>query len=472
MGTGETERNPRSERQIARTCYRACTWFVLLLCGILIAFEVDKINLFGTQLYVVQERGILYYVGETPPATDDMLLVEKWMCLPTVSLLYDGPSEMERVVKKCLNEAGVLVGIGDLLYVKLRKQSGLCYIRLMYRDVEWDNSDSLWKEEEFENNLCEKLKELFSPYVPERPKEGYSVLWAGRIIVEKRENQTVPVKIEIPERIVSLTVNGEKKLVPEGFYNLYGKIVYVDEDISLSNTAFFEGAQMVFKTSDGYVIYRDGTLLFSNGRKIAFEEPFDVINDSPIPWRVNVKAEGSSFATTVLGRFEKTLVLSCGMICPMDFSWFLRVSGPIIEWAQSEQRFYVLDIAGYVRAIDLKTRRTLWERLVPGAWGIAVHDNEIYVGSGEKLLRLNERGELVEERSCKDFGVSSRGIIALTETDGVFVRGHGVSVLLKGSTATVYADQTFEFDGIKSVRLFDWGAVLIGESGCWVVEKR
>jgi len=422
-------------------------------------------------VYIVQDRGILYYVGETEPATEDLLLIEEWMRIPVVSLLYDGPGEMKTAVENCLFEAGTLVGVGDLFYVKVRKQSGLCYIRLIYRDWQWDNSDQLWKEEEFESKLRERLKEMFSSQL-DRPKVGYRVLVTDRIVVEKRENQPVPVKIEVPERIVTLTVGNEQKLVPEGFYNFYGRIFYIDEDTNLSTTAFFENAQMVYKTSKGYVVHKDGALFFPDGRKVISAEPFDVVDDHIIPWRVNVRSEGSNFATTVVGRFGDVLVLSCGMIAPVDLSWFMRVSGPITEWARADQRLYVLDIASYVRAIDLKNRRTLWERFVPNGWGIGVYGNEIYVGSGERLLRFNEKGELVEELPCQDFGVSSKGIITLAKAEGRFVRGQSGSVLLEGSKATVYTDQTFEFENIRKVRFFDWGIVLVEESGCWVVEKR
>ncbi|HCO97883.1 MAG: hypothetical protein H5T93_02600 [Pseudothermotoga sp.] len=435
------------------------------------AFEIEKMDLFNTEVYIVRDRGILYYVGETEPATEDLLLIEEWMRVPVVSLLYDGPGEMRTTVETCVVEAGTLVGVGDLLYVKVRKQSGFCYVRLMYRNWQWDNSDQLWKEEEFENKLREQLKEMFSSQL-DRPKVGYHVLVADRIVVEKRENQPVPVKIEVPERIVSLTVDNERKLVSEGFYNFYGRIIYVDEDTNLSTTAFFENARMVYKTSGGYVVYKDGALFFPDGRKVVSPEPFDVVDDRIIPWRVNVRSEGSSFLTTVVGRFGEVLVLSCGMIAPIDLSWFMRVSGPIIEWAKVEERFYVLDIAGYVRAIDLKNRRTLWERLVPNGWGIAVCGNEIYVGSGERLLHFNEKGELVEELSCQDFGTSSKGIITLAKAEGRFVRGQSGSVLLEASKATVYTDQIFEFENVRNVRFFDWGIVLVEESGCWVVEGR
>ncbi|MCS7174447.1 hypothetical protein [Pseudothermotoga sp.] len=434
------------------------------------AFEVGKLDLFGRKLNIVQQNGVLYYIGETEPASDDILLIKKWMQLPLVTLAYDGPSELKGVVESCLNSVGVLVGIADVLYTKVRKQSGLIYTKLIYRDWQWDNSDELWKEEDFSAKLVEKLRELFS--FIEFPEAGYSVLVADRIIFEKRIGQTKPVEIKVPEKIVSLTVNGERKLLSEGFYNLFGKVIYIDEDTTLAKTSFFEGAKMVYKTSKGYVIYRDGSLTFPDGKSIVAQEPFDVVDDRIIPWRVMVKSEGSSFQTTVVGRSKDLLVLSCGMIAPLDLSWFMRVSGPIIEWVCIEQRLYVLDIAGYVRSFDLKSRRLIWEKLVPGAWGLAVHKGEVYVASGEKLLQLNEKGEPIQERYCQDFGVSQEGIIALIEKKGRFIRSADMSVLLEGSKATVYADQIFRFDGISVVRFFDWGVVLVGESGCWVVERR
>lgn len=395
------------------------------------------------------------------------------MKLPVVSLAYDGPDEMKATVENCLIEANVLPGVGDFLYVKVRKRSGLCYVRLMYKEFQWSNSDQLWKDEEFKVKLTDKLREIFSFVEPVRPSVGYRVLVADRIFIEKRENQLLPVIIELPERIVSITTSEGQKLVSEGFYNLFGKIVYVDQDVVLSNTAFFEGARMVYKTSNGYVVYRDNALIFPDGRKIVSPEPFDLTNDGrTIPWRVNVKSEGSNFSATVIGRFADTLVLSCGMIAPIDLSWSMRISGPIVEWSVYEQRLYVLDVAGYVRAIDLKNRRIVWEKFVPRAWGIAVHNGEIYIGSEERLLLFNDKGDLVEEKRCLDFGVSPRGIITLMETRGRFVRGQNMSVLLEPSKATVYTDQILEFEGVSNVRFFEWGIVLIGESGCWVVERR
>ncbi len=434
------------------------------------AFEVEKIDLFGFQLNIVQQKGVLYYIGETEPASEDILLIEKWMKLPSVTLLYDGPSELKGTVESCLNGVGVLVGGGDVLYIKVRKQSGLNYVRLMYRDYRWDNSDELWEEKDFSTNLTEKLKYLFGDL--EVPEMGYRVLVTDRIVVEKRTGQTRPVEIRVAEKVVSLTVNGEQKLISEGFYNLFGRLIYIDEDLTLAKTAFFDGAKMVYKISNGYVVYKDGALIFPDGRSVLTQEPFDVLDDRLIPWRVTVRAEGSTFQTTVIGRYRDLLILSCGMIAPSDLSWFMRVSGPIVEWACFEQRLCVLDIAGYVRLFDLRSRRLIWERLVPGAWGLAVHKGEVYVGSGEKLLRFSDRGELKEEKRCKDFGVSPEGIIALTEAKGRFVRGTDASVLLEGSKATVYTDQTFQFEGIDQARFFDWGIVLVGESGCWVVERR
>lgn len=434
------------------------------------AFEVEKIDLFGFQLNIVQQRGVLYYVGETEPASEDVLLIEKWMKLPSVTLLYDGPSELKGTVESCLNAVGLLVGASDVLYIKVRKQSGLNYVRLVYRDYRWDNSDELWEEKDFPAKLTEKLKDVFGTL--EIPEMGYRVLITDRIVVEKKAGQTKPVEIRVAEKIVSLTVNGEQKLINEGFYNLFGKLIYVDEDLTLAKTAFFDGAKMVYKISNGYVVYKNGSLVFPDGRSVLSKEPFDVLDDRLVPWHVTVRVEGSSFQTTVIGRYKDLLILSCGMIAPLDLSWFMRVSGPIVEWACFEQRLCVLDIAGYVRLFDLKSRRLVWERLVPGAWGLAVHKGEVYVGSNEKLLRFSDRGELVQESHCQDFGASSKGIIALTKVDGRFMRHTDASVLLEGSKATVYTDQTFQFEGIDRVRFFDWGIVLVGESGCWVVEKR
>lgn len=434
------------------------------------AFEVEKIDLFGFQLNIVQQKGVLYYIGETEPASEDVFLIEKWMKLPSVTLLYDGPSELKGTVESCLNSIGVLVGVNDVLYVKVRKQSGLNYVRLVYRDHRWDNSDELWEDKDFSAKLTEKLKDVFGTL--EIPEMGYRVLITDRIVVEKKAGQTRPVEIRVAEKIVSLTMNGEQKLISEGFYNLFGKLVYVDEDLTLAQTAFFDGAKMVYKISSGYVVYRDGSLTFPDGRSILSREPFDVLDDRLVPWRVTVRAEGSTFQTTVIGRYKDLLILSSGMIAPLDLSWFMRVSGPIVEWTYFEQKLCVLDIAGYVRLFDLKSRRLIWEKFVPGAWGLAAHKGEVYVGSNEKLLRFNDRGELVQESYCRDFGVSPEGIIALTKVDGRFMRYADTSVLLEGSKATVYTDQTFQFEGISQVRFFDWGIVLVGESGCWVVEKR
>ncbi|HOJ87429.1 MAG TPA: hypothetical protein PLD34_00395 [Pseudothermotoga sp.] len=467
MGTREDKGDIGTEGSISSSSHRAITWFVLLLSGVLIAANLRTFNLHGQELYIYEQAGVIYYVGFNEPGVDDLEIVSQWLRLPVINLLYDGPSEYGNFLKRKLDELGVLVGIGDVLRVEIKTSRDMCHYEISYGEF---SKSATIEVSRLTDNLANVLSEIFQNL--EKPQTGFLVEVGEQINIKKTSTDR-PVEFRYVERLHSVSVKGKKMLLSEGFYDFFGKTVYVDTDMQIEEPVFFvEDATKVYKDRDDLLVYKAGKLFFPDGRFIVVSEPFGVINGKILEKLITVKIDNSLISAPIIGRYEQFLLLANGVVAPLDLSWAMKICGPIIEWAVNKERLYVLDVFSYLRAIDLKNRKTLWEKRFPGAWGIGSYDDLIYVGMSGKVFALNESGEIVSSQDCCDFGIWKEGIITLkSPQEGIVIRSQIGFAILNGGKAVVYIDEPRCFENVIDIEFSDWGAVVVTHTGCWVVEK-
>lgn len=433
----------------------------------MIAADLGKFNLHGREMYVYEQAGVIYYVGITEPATEDLEVISQWLKLPVVHFLYDGPAQYRDSLEEKLNELGVLFGIGDVLHVSIKTSHELAHYEVSYKDIRKSDTTDISR---LIDHLTKIFVELFPPV--EKPKTGFLVEIGDQIDV-KKVSTNKPVEFRYKEKAYSVTVRGRKLLLSEGFYEFFGKTIYVDRDMDIDEPVFFvEGAEMVYKVKDNFAIYKAGRLSFPDGRSFYVEEPFDIVNETILKKLITVKVDNTPITTPIIGRYDQYLLFANGMIAPIDLSWTMKICGPIVDWAVNKDRLYVLDVFCYVKAIDLKNRKTLWEKRLLGAWGIGSNKDLIYVGSNNQLIALNENGQVVSNQDCYDFGAWKEGIITLkSPQDGYVIRSHIGFAVMKGSQAILYIDEPRSFENVIKIKFFDWGAVIVTQTGCWVVER-
>ncbi|WP_274967392.1 hypothetical protein [Pseudothermotoga lettingae] len=457
------------ERSVKSSRYCTATWFVLICSGLLIAGTVSQIWILNQPVYIYEQSGVLYYAGFTEPASSDFDLIASWTKLPVVQLFYDGPDQLRKMVEEILCEIGIQIGSGDFLLIKLRVQDELCHVEVKYRDFSYEENAGASQIREV---LSSSLRGIFP--ILEKPSDGYLVEIRDDVEIKRTHNAIKPVSFLIPEKLYEVAIKGETRLLPEGFYNFFGQIVYLNKNMKIEDSAFFiEGAQMVYKLKNEFLVYRDGKLLYPDGQFLVIDEPYDVLEEKILPKLVAVKAEGGmQINSAILGKYREFLVLASGMIVPLDFSWVMKISNPLIEWCAKGDELYVLDLSSFVKAVDLKRKKILWEKHIPGAWGISCFEDYIYVGVGQKVLKLDRNGNVLSEENCNDFGSWREGIIILkSEEEGFIVRNKKGFVVMKNGQATLYMDEPRVFDNVLRVKFFDWGTVVQTETGCWVVEN-
>lgn len=421
----------------------------------------------GQELYLYEQAGVIYYVGFEEPTSEDLEIMSQWLKVPVVQFFFEGPAQYKDLLEKKLNELGVLIGIGDPLRVAIRTSRELSHYEVVYKEYRKSGVINILQ-------LTDHLTAIFSELFPvvEKPKMGFVVEIGERIDVKKTLTSK-PVEFKYKERIYSVTMRGQRLLLTEGFYDFFGRTIYVDRDMNIDESAFFvEGAQMVYKYKDGFAIYKDGKLSFPNGPSFYVDEPFDVIGETVIQKLATVKIDGVQVTTPVLGRCDQYLLLANGVITPLDLSWAMKVCGPILDWSFNDGKLYVLDISFYVKAIDLKTRKIIWEKRFPRAWGVGSSKEQVYIGVDSKIITLDENGQFLSSQDCHDFGVWKEGIITLeSPQQGYVLRSYIGSAVLRDSESILYVDEPRRFEHVLKVKFFDWGAVVVTQTGCWVVEK-
>jgi len=429
--------------------------------------NLKKVNLNNQEFFQYDQSGVVYYFGFAEPTAEDLVIISRWLQLPVVQLLYYGPVEYREILEKRLSDLGVLVGIGDVLLVRVEALQNLCHYEISYREYHHSETVAV---ESFSESLQGALADIFESI--QKPTEGYLVEIADQILITKA-SVPKPVQFIFQKKVHSVVMRGKSLLLEEGFHNFYGRTVYVDRDMEIEEPVFFvENASMVYKTNNGFVTYENGKILFPDGRSFYTDEPFDVTGDKLIAKVINVKVDGLPMNTTVLGRHNELLVLANGVIVPLDQSWAMKVSGPVLEWSVEGDRLYVLDISGYLRTIDLKRRKLLWERRFAGAWGISATLNRVYLAVENKLLMMDENGQIISEEPCSDFGVWKEGIITLkSPQEGYVIRSHIGFAVWDGSQVILYVDEPRSFGDVLRIRFFDWGCVVATTKGCWVIER-
>ncbi len=417
-----------------------------------------------------EDRGVIYYLGFNDPSENDAKLISLWQTLPVVKLLYDGPNDLASDIVSCMNKKGVLTGSGDLFYVKLRVSQNVYVMEVAYRDMVYSNSMNPGRLDKLGEEFERVLETFFG--VLALPEEGYLVkIVDGTPEIKRVQNLTVPVKLEFERKLYRVKVLDQTFLVEEGFHDFLGKTVYVNQDMEISPVNFFPDVEMVYKTQQGFFSYRDNKLFSPDGKVMDVQEPFEVTFDGQIiQKRYTLKLEGNILTSSVIGRYRNLLIFASGIIAPLDLSWAMKVSGPVVEWCASADKLLILDLSSHLRIVDVSGRRIVLEKHLPFAWGLATDHSYVYVGVGEKIVKMNFNGAIIEQFDGKNFGVWKNDLHVIKDNRQI-LRDGDVFAVFEDTKAEIFAKTVHNFDNVRRVRFFDWGIVVHGSVGCWVVER-
>ena len=439
----------------------------------MIGFADERvINFLNNEVLIYEDKGVIYYLGTEDPENYTNIINE-WLQLPVVTLIYNGPEEYRTDVDQALAHSGVIQGIGDIIMlVKLRVSGDLTYISISCNGETYENSESLCTTDQITREIQTFLERVFGEI--EKPNFGFLVHIGESIKTEVIEKPNKPVTFEFEQKYFTVKIGNSVRYLPEGFYTFTGNTIYVSKNMNMELTPFyFDNADMVYCYDDQFVVYKQGALRYPDGKiSCISQEPYDLVQEEAVPYTVSVSDGRLDRKASVCGIYDGYMIFSNGMISPFSFAWQMKVSGPILEWCAQNDYLFILDLSSYVRLIDLKNRKLLWKKFIPRAWGIGVFEDKVYVGTDNGLVMINFEGETIGERECRDFGVTPNGVIYLTDDEeGHFIRYNDVCVLIRSDEVTVYTDQVHVFHNVQKVRNLSRCVVVKTDKGCWVIPK-
>lgn len=439
----------------------------------MIAFADERvINFLNNEVLIYENRGVIYYLGTEDPQNYTNIINE-WLQLPVVTLIYDGPEEYRTDVDQALTNSGLIQGIGDsIMLVKLRVTGDLAYIFISYNNETYENSESLCTTDQITRKIQTFLERVFGEI--KKPNFGFLVHIGESIRTEVVEKPDKPISFEFEQKYFSVKIGDSVRYLPEGFYSFTGNTIYVSKNMNVELTPlYFENADMVYCCDNQFVVYKQRSLRYPDG-KISYisQEPYDLVQKEVVPYIMSVSDGSLDRKASVCGIYDNYMIFSNGMISPFTFAWQMKVSGPIVEWCAQNDYLFVLDLSSYVRLIDLKSRKLLWKKFIPRAWGIGVFENKLYVGTNNGVVMINFEGEIIGKHECRDFGVTPNGVIYLSnDEEGHFMRYNDVCVLVQSDEITVYTNRAYVFHDARKVRNLSKCVVVKTDKGCWVIPK-
>ncbi|HIP92379.1 MAG TPA: hypothetical protein EYH25_02870, partial [Thermotoga sp.] len=359
----------------------------------------------------------MYYLGDSTPTTEDMIVIKDWERLPVLFLIYDGPYEYREVVENILKKRGYLLGYGKDFVVKIRTRRNVFVYQIIYENVEKDNFLSPSPIEKMEKILDKVISEIL-PEV-ELPEKLFLVYYdpdSDSFIkkIERTENilkeglAPSPVIIKtLGNRFYKVKIGDVEKTLKEGFYVMEGKLIYVGKNLELKNlVSFFPNTEGVFFKDNDVIFYKKDFLIFPNGNVLKIEKPVDVVKDNIIlPTGILKNGDFKSVEGTILWVKDNFVLTSRGELRDLTLTWTFKISSVPKEWCFRGNFLYILDICGFLRKYDLKQRKLIWEKKIEGAWGIDVSDEVIAVGTKNGILLLNNQdGNTIKGINGEDFG--------------------------------------------------------------------
>nr|WP_233185717.1 PQQ-like beta-propeller repeat protein [Thermotoga sp. SG1] len=432
--------------------------------------------------YRIEENGVLYFLGDATPTEVELEIVQEWKDLPVVTLVYDGPGEYEGLVENLLTQDGVLTGVGTPLIVKLRVKEDLVAFQIVFEDKKLDNFENPVTSNLFPEQFREVVRKIFSQL--EVPSRFFLIEYRdGKFEKKIAQTHDFPGK-KAPVVIVPvwkqkhvLEIGNYREVVDEGFYQIGGKTIYVGRDISLKSVpGLYEGVDMVFLDGEKEYIYKDGFLRMGE-KVLKIQEPVDVVDEKVI---TGYRIGEQEVDDTILFRWNDFVLTASGVLIGINGNWTWQVSRAPVEFSFRDGRMYILDVCGFLRSYDLKTRRLLWERRIEGAWGLDTSRDRVFVGVGSNVVVLNaEDGETIEILEAEDFAVWEDELLIYKEGkisgenvgDGFFIRNFGTPLFISEGKVLFFGSEKKIYRNVEKIRVFQWGTVIKEGNELWLIRR-
>ncbi|MDK2785844.1 MAG: hypothetical protein PWQ80_523 [Thermotoga sp.] len=432
--------------------------------------------------YRIEENGVLYFLGDATPTEVELEIVQEWKDLPVVTLVYDGPDGYEGLVENLLSQDGVLTGVGTPLIVKLRVKEDLVAFQVVFEDKELDNFENPVTSNLFPEQFRETVRKIFPQL--EVPSRFFLIEYRdGKFEKKIAQTRDFPGKkapvviIPVWKQKHVLEIGNYREVVDEGFYQIGGKTIYVGRDISLKSVpGLYEGVDMVFLDGEKEYIYKDGFLRMEE-KVLKVQEPVDVVDGKVI---TGYRIGEQEVDDTVLFRWNDFVLTASGVLIGINGSWTWQVSRAPVEFSFRDGRMYILDVCGFLRSYDLKTRRLLWERRIEGAWGLDTSRDRVFVGAGSNVVVLNaEDGETIEILEADDFAVWKDELLIYRDGkingesvgDGFFIRNFGTPLFVSEGKVLFFGSEKKIYRNVEKIRVFQWGTVIKEGNELWLIRR-
>ncbi|ABR30797.1 hypothetical protein SU69_04790 [Thermosipho melanesiensis] len=376
----------------------------------------------------LQASGVIFFVGDNI-TEEASKIIQDWFKQPVVSLYYEGPLELKPKIEEYFYKRGYLIGIGEPIYIFIKKHEGKIAWKIIYKDYKVDNFLSLsYSIDDLFSILDKTFKKFNLPkksiaYDPE--EEKYYIA----------ENQIKPFLIKRKEKIYKVKIGEDISYLKEGFYNFNGNTVYVGKDITLDSTSNFIKDIYVYgkyKYNGEKIIFEDKTIDFP-------EVPLYIDKQRVISshyWYENQLIENSE---VVLDVFKKMALLSDGSLVDLSKTWKYQLPDTPFDWYLENEKLALAFVNGDVLVFDIRKKRILYTQKFEKLLGVGLKDF-LYVNSNGKLLKIN-----IISKKMESLG-NIKGDFIIDGENVKFVNGIVIRPRYKG----VWYDGTFyHFKNLK-----------------------
>ena len=377
-----------------------------------------------------------------------MELIEKWLEVPSVKLVYSGPSEFLEDLKRALRDCGILEGGSTPLFVRVDTGVGRIAILMNFDGRIWDDYSSPPSTKAAFEEFKTALRELIG--CRKFPDEGFLIEFSPEGIGSFRAKGAFPsVQKFSAGDVYEILIDGEATSLKRGFHEVEGVVFYAGRGGMRVETAkFFKGADWAFWTGSEYVVLKDGILQMKGEKFEISGIPVGVWNGYVVlPERVVWRGGKRELLSTAIDIHDGMILEADGSVEAVDGSWRMKVSCTPLEWSWKDGILHILDICGYYREMGLKRRKVLREEKVNATGFDFMRGKVVFVTKGNFCVV----GDKKIESDC----------VRLHNGYALKVSGNSLRVLGRGFGAE-FVDYSF-VDGQLIVR---------GDGGVWLVRFR
>ncbi len=411
---------------------------------------------------IIYNDGFPIYISQSTPTQEESRLISEWKKVRFVSLWYEGPEEYRKTVVKALSSCGIFSGGSIPLYIKLYTNNDNAAIWIWLSGKTWDDFASPIKIKYLESEIKRAMKEL--SLCAQVPSQGFLVkIEDGKIKTEITKGAS-PILIERVEREkYDVVVDGEATSLTLGFHDIEGRLVFIGKNMKISTAKLFEGAQMVYPTESGFVVYKDGVLKYPEGTEIPVPSiPVGIWKDW-IVMRNQIVHDGKKYpiSSTALDLYRDIVLFADGSIGDVVGSWRMKIGCPPLEWHFDGNSLEILDMCGFYKKIDLYRKKVSYESRYEASYGFDKLESSLLIGVPEKVFFKNS------SFTAPGFCVVKNSI--LKEKDCLRLHNGYALIFKDGNVEVLGKDLEFR---AKSVRLINGWLMIVGDEGTWAVRLR